>query len=60
MVAAMDKAEQGAKVSVAARMCGVPRRTLDDRIKGCMSHGSHPGPSTVLTQEEEDGLVAYL
>ena len=33
MVAAMDKVEQDVKVSVAARMCGVPRRTLDDRIK---------------------------
>ena len=41
-------------------MCGVPRRTLDDRIRGRVSNGSLPGPSTVLTKEEEDGLVAYL
>ena len=33
---------------------------LDDRIKGRVRHGKNPGPSTVLSKEEEDALVAYL
>jgi len=38
----------------------VPRKTLDDRIKGRVQHGTAPGPSTVLTAEEEDALQSYL
>ena len=44
----------------AAKRYNVPRRTLDDRIKGRVEHGTNPGPSTVLTSEEEASLVAYL
>ena len=60
MLAAMKKVAEGITVSAAARMCAVPRRTLDDRVKGRVVHGSLPGPSTVLTKEEEDALVSYL
>ena len=60
MLNAMKKVEEGSTVSAAARMCRVSRRTLDDRIRGRVAHGSRPGPSTVLTKEEEDALMAYL
>ena len=38
----------------------MPRKTLDDRIKGRIKHGCKPGPSTALTAEEESVLTAYL
>ena len=55
MSEAMDRVKKGPTVSAAARMCGVPRRTLDDRIKGRVCHGTNPGPST-----EEASLVSYV
>ena len=44
----------------AAAKFSVPRKTLDDRIKGLVKHGSKPGPSTILSAEEEQALEAYL
>ena len=38
----------------------VPRKTLDDRIKGRVQHGLWPGSSTVLTAKEESALAVYL
>ena len=45
--------------------CGVlsvklPRKTLDDRIRGNVSHGKKPGRTTILTPEEEESLTQYL
>ena len=48
MAEAMEKVKDGMKVAVAARLCRVPRRTLDDRIKGRVCHGTCPGPSTAF------------
>lgn len=36
------------------------KKTLDNRVKGRVCHGSYPGPNTVLSKEEEDGLVSYV
>ena len=47
-------------VSAAAIKFSVPRKTLDDRIKGRIKHGSKPGVSTALSSIEEDSLVSYL
>ena len=44
----------------AANLFHVPRKTLDDRIKGHVEHGSKPGRSPVLSAVEEDALVVYL
>ena len=44
----------------AAAKFSVPRNTLHDRIKGLVKHGSKPGPSTILSAEEEQALEAYL
>lgn len=47
-------------VSGAAKKFSVPRRTLDDRVKGRVRHGSCPGPKTALSKEEEGALCSYL
>ena len=61
MVSAMN-AVRNKEMSIykAAAHFKVPRKTLDDRIKGHVQHGSRPGPSTVLSAKEEDALVSYL
>ena len=61
MVSAMRAVKMGQlTVSAAAIKFSVPRKTLDDRIKGRIKHGSKPGVSTALSSIEEDSLVSYL
>ena len=61
IVAAMEAVEdEKPSVAPAAVRFKVPRKTLEDRIKGRVKHGTLPGPKTVLTAEEEDAPVAYL
>ncbi len=61
MVAAMQVVEKKTlTVSCAAVKFNVPRKTLDDRVKGRVDHGMTPGPRTVLTAKEEEVLVSYL
>ena len=61
MVAAMNEVQEGnGTVSSIARKYNVPRRTLEDRVKGRVRHGKKQGPSTVLSKEEEDGLESYI
>ena len=60
MSEAMDRVKKGLTVSAAARMCAVPRQTLDDRIKGRVCHGTSLGLSTVLSCDEEASLVSYV
>ena len=61
MVSAMNAVEKKEMTiySAAARF-SVPRKTLDDRMKGHVKHGTNPGPCTVLTPEQEEALVSYL
>ena len=47
-------------ITVAACRFNVPRKALDDRLKGHAVHGVKPGVSTVLSAEEESSLVYYL
>ena len=47
-------------VSAASREFKVPRKTLDDRIRGRVAHGKKPGCTTILTSAEEECLVQYL
>ena len=49
-----------ATVSGAAKQFDVPRKTLDDRVKGRVFHGTKSGLGTVLTSAEEDILCNYL
>jgi len=47
-------------ISAAARKHSVPRKSLDNRIKGRVKHGVKPGPATTLTAEEETALLEYI
>ena len=47
-------------VSRAATAFSVPRKTLDDKVKGRVEHGTLPGRSMALTEEEEKALCRYL
>ncbi len=61
MVSAMSAVKMGQfTISAAASKFSVPRKTLDDRIKGKVAHGSKPGMSTALSSVQEDSLVSYL
>ena len=61
MVAAMQAVEnKELTVAPAAIRFKVPRKTLEDRVKGRVKHGTSPGLKTILTATEEDALVAYL
>ena len=61
MTAAMKAvSDKEMTITQTAAKYSVLRKTLDDRIKKEVERGSRPGPSTVLTKEEEDGLVSYL
>ena len=46
--------------NAASKMNKVPRKTLNDRVKGNVKHGRKPGVGTVLTAEEENSLEQYL
>ena len=57
MLAAMEAVRTSKmSISVAANRFNVPRKTLDDRLKGRVQHGTHPGVSIVLTVQEENSL----
>ena len=61
MMAAMEAVSSN-KVTItsAPRELNVPRKTIDDRVKGRVTHGKKPGVSTVLTTQEEESLAKYL
>ena len=61
MVSAMEAvSSKSMNVSKAARHYSVPRKSLENRIKNRTTHGINPGPSRVLSTEEEEGLVEYI
>ena len=60
MVSAMEEAERGMPVKRAARLFGVPRSTLRDRVAGNVKHGTNPGPVPYLTNAEEAELAGFL
>ncbi len=48
------------KCATAAKHYNVPRKSLENRLKGRVTHGTNPGPATVLTRVEENSLVEYI
>ena len=61
MVLAMEDVKRGKmSVNAASKLHNVPRKTLDDRIRGRVRHGAKPGPSTILSLDEEKALTSYL
>ena len=60
MEKAMKAVFDGMSITTASRTLAVPRKTLDDRVKGRVIHGKSPGLSTALSQEEEKSLKEYI
>lgn len=48
------------KVSHAADLYKVPRKTLEDKVKGKTPEVATVGWKPILTPEEEEALVAYI
>jgi hypothetical protein len=60
MIKALTAVENGMKIRHASELYGVPKSTLHDRVTGKVQHGTRPGPSAYLTEEEEEELVEFL
>ena len=57
MVAAMKAVTEKKKVCAkAAEKYDVPRKSLENRVKGHVMHGVLSGPATMLTSEEEKAI----
>ena len=57
MVAAMEAVARGdLTVSRAAVVHSVPRKTLNNHVKGRVVHGTKPGGDTILTDAEDKTL----
>ena len=60
MIAAVKCVEDGMGVREASRLYNLPYETLRRRTTHVVSLECTPGPSTVLTHDEEEQLVSYL
>ena len=52
--------EHGFSLRESSRLYNVPLETLRRRVNGTVAVDCHPGPKTVLTEEEEANLADYL
>ena len=52
--------QDGNSLRRAARLYNVPVETLRRRVNGMVTLDCKPGPSTILTREEEQCLVGYV
>ena len=59
MLDAMKAVQDGSPITTAARVHGVPRTSLYNRIKGRVIHGVKPGPKPYLSMEEETELAEF-
>ncbi|KAK6328851.1 hypothetical protein J4Q44_G00008290, partial [Coregonus suidteri] len=59
MFHAMEDCGAGMAIRQAAKVHGVPRQTLADRLSGRVTHGCRSGPPTLLAPEDENSLVQY-
>ena len=60
MVAALQAVKDGEGVTAAAKLHGVPKLTLYDRVTGSVAHGRKPGPAPYVTKAEETELSKFL
>ena len=61
MAAAVDGVQKGGKgLREKARLYNLPVESLRRRVTGSVELNCRPGPSTVLTEEEEERLATYL
>ena len=56
MVAALEAVRGGETTLCAAKMHGIPRSTLQDRVHRRVVHGAKPGPQPYLAADEEEKL----
>ena len=59
MLDAMKAVQDGSPITTAARVHGVPKTSLHNRIKGRVVHGVKPGPKPYLSVEEETELAEF-
>ena len=55
----MKAVQDGSPITTAARVHGVPKTSLHNRIKGKVVHGVKPGPKQYLSVEEETELAEF-
>ena len=61
MVSAMNAVlVEKMKCGTAAKKYNVPRKSLENGVKGRVTHGVKPGPTTILSSEDEGALVEYI
>ena len=61
MLLAMQAVKNGStSITRAAKLHGVPRQTLQDRVSGRVQHGVRPGPKPYLSSTEENDLAGFL
>ena len=60
MVGAIKSVEDGMSLRAASRMYNIPLETLRRRVNGSVDIDCRPGPSSVLSKEEEDALALYI
>jgi hypothetical protein len=60
MLAALEATKKGMPVRRAATQYGIPRTTLQDRVRGKVVHGKNPGPKPYLVAAEEKELSQFL
>ena len=56
---AMKAVQDGSPITTAARVHGVPKTSLHNRIKGKVVHGVKSGPKQYLSAEEEIELAEF-
>ena len=55
----LEAVQDGSPITTAARVHGVPKTSLHNRIKGKVVHGVKPGPKQYLSVEEETELAEF-
>ena len=59
MLDAMKAVQDGSPITTTAKVHGVPKTSLHNRIKGRVVHGVKPGPKPYLSMEEETELAEF-
>ena len=59
-MAAIPSVHDGTPIYKAAKVHGVPRSTLHDRISGKVKHWTNPGPKPYLSKAEVTELSGFL
>lgn len=60
MAAALEAVREGEPILCAAKMHGIPRSTLQDRVHGRVVHGVKPSPKPYLAADEEEELSMFI